>query len=279
MISHQYRFIHFHIPRSAGSTIKDALWRYRDNNKNGPHPKDHPDFYGEYDWHLYGFNTDKEFDKRPIEKIEYEGKVVGEAERHNEVSGSINHMGNDFYDYVTHFLAEASTPYSHTYGKEKFNEYYKFAFVRNPWDRFVSLWFKFKQEKKLQENFNNLYGLNFDSEFTEMEEVLRFLWLADKKGMLLPRWFKPQYEYIHLSNLRLLINYVGVYEKLQFCFDFLCDRIDFPHCKLPWSEDKHRRKEKDKKHYSEFYVPRTRDMIADIYREDLRTWRFYEFEG
>ena len=254
MISHQYRFIHFHIPRTAGSTIKDALWRYRDNNKNGPHPKDHSDFYGEYDWHLDGFNTDK-------------------------VVGDINHMGNDFYDYVTHFLAEASTPYSYTYGKEKFNEYYKFAFVRNPWDRFVSLWLTFKREEQLQENFNNLYDLNFDNEFTEMEEVLRYLWLADKKGMLLPRWFKPQYEYIHLSNLRLLINYVGVYEKLQFCFDFLCDRIDFPHCKLPWSEDKHRRKEKDKKHYSEFYVPRTRDMIADIYREELRTWSFYEFEG
>ena len=180
---------------------------------------------------------------------------------------------------ISYINGHAHTCIKDVQAEKDLSSYFKFTFVRNPWDRFVSLWLTFKREEKLQENFNNLYDLKLDNDFTEMEEVLRYLWLAHKKGMLLPRWFKPQYEYIHLSNLRLLINYVGVYEKLQFCFDFLCDRIDFPHCKLPWSEDKHRRKERDKKHYSEFYVPRTRDMIADIYREDLRTWSFYEFEG
>ena len=63
---------------------------------------------------------------------------------------------------------------------------------------------------------------------------------------------------------------------LQFCFDFLCDRIDFPQRELPWSEDKHRRKEKDKKHYTEFYEKRTENMIRDVYSEDIRTWG-YEF--
>ena len=62
----------------------------------------------------------------------------------------------------------------------------------------------------------------------------------------------------------------------QFCFDFLCDRIDFPQRELPWSEDKHRRKEKDKKHYTEFYEKRTENMIRDVYSEDIRTWG-YEF--
>ena len=47
----------------------------------------------------------------------------------------------------------------------KWENYYKFAFVRNPWDRFVSLWVKFKEEVKLQENFNMLYGLNIDHDF------------------------------------------------------------------------------------------------------------------
>ena len=61
MISHQYRFIHFHIPRTAGSSVQDCLWggRSAENNNTGMHPRDSPDFYGEYDWHLDGFNTDK----------------------------------------------------------------------------------------------------------------------------------------------------------------------------------------------------------------------------
>jgi hypothetical protein len=113
----------------------------------------------------------------------------------------------------------------------------------------------------------------------EMEEVLRFLWLADKKGMLLPRWWKPQYEFVHNKEPRVLTNLVGRYENLQHNFDFLCEKlIDYPKCTLPWSEDKYRRREKEKKHYTEFYIPRTRDMIADIYREDIRTWH-YEFEN
>ena len=36
------------------------------------------------------------------------------------------------------------------------------------------------------------------------------------------------------------------------------------------------RKEKDKKHYTEFYEKRTENMIRDVYKEDIRTWG-YEF--
>ena len=43
MISKQYRFIQVHIPRTAGSSIQDALWRYRDLNTEGVHPQRHAD--------------------------------------------------------------------------------------------------------------------------------------------------------------------------------------------------------------------------------------------
>jgi len=261
MISHQYRFIQFHIPRTGGSSVRDALWRYREDEKAGPHPKDHPDFFGEYDWHLYGFNP-----------VNGPGRVGGG-------SSETEHIGHEIHNYVVNFLAQDSQPYSLSYGKEKFNEYFKFAFVRNPWDRFVSLWIKFKEDRNLRENFNSIYNLPEGWIPDEMEEVLRFLWLADKKGMLLPRWWKPQYEFVHNKELRVLTNLVGRYENLQHNFGFLCEKwIDYPKRTLPWSEDKYRRREKEKKHYTEFYVPRTRDMIADIYREDIRTWH-YEFEN
>ena len=94
MISHQYRFIYFHIPRTAGSSIEDALWRYRDHPQKGPHPKDHPDYYGNYDWHLHGFDK----------------------ENFGNGYNNIKHVGNRFYEYATHLLAEASQPYSYNYG-------------------------------------------------------------------------------------------------------------------------------------------------------------------
>jgi len=255
MISKKGRFIFFHIPRTGGSSVQDCLWgeRSQDNNNIGNHPRDNADYYGPYDWHLYGFNP---------------------QENSNDVGDVVGHVGQGLYDWNTKFLAEDSHPYSLNYGKEKFQQYFKFTFVRNPWDRFISLWFKFKEEPKLQTQFNGLFDLHLDTDFKEPQELLRYLLLAHKKGLLLPRWFKTQYEYVHDQNLRVLINYIGQYEKFQFCFDFLCDRIDVPHKVLPWSEEKHRRHNKEKKHYKDYYDNFMINAIAEIYYNDIRTWHY-----
>jgi len=257
MISKRGRFIFFHIPRTGGSSVQDCLWggRNQDNNNVGNHPRENPDYYGPYDWHLHGLNP---------------------QENSNEVEDVVGHIGQGIYDWNTNFLAQDSNPYSLNYGKEKFNEYFKFTFVRNPWDRFISLWMKFKEEPKLQEQFNGLFDLHIDTDFKEPQEVLRYLLLAHRKGIMMPRWFKPQYEYIHDENLRVLTNYVGTYEKFQFCFDFLCERIDVPHKTLPWGGEEHRRHNKEKKHYTDYYDPVMINAVAEIYHNDIRTWK-YEF--
>ena len=257
MISKRGRFIFFHIPRTGGSSVQDCLWggRSQDNNNVGNHPRANPDYYGPYDWHLHGLNP---------------------QENSNEVEDVVGHIGQGIYDWNTNFLAQDSNPYSLNYGKEKFNEYFKFTFVRNPWDRFISLWMKFKEEPKLQEQFNGLFELHIDTDFKEPQEVLRYLLLAHRKGIMMPRWFKPQYEYIHDENLRVLTNYVGTYEKFQFCFDFLCDRIDVPHKTLPWAGEEHRRHNKEGKHYTDYYDPVMINAVAEIYHNDIRTWK-YEF--
>jgi len=257
MISKQGRFIFFHIPRTGGSAVQDCLWGGRTNTQAGSHPRDTTDYYGPYDWHLHGFNPDK-------------NKEV----YNNDVGDVVGHVGQGIYDWNTNFLAQESQPFSLNYGKEKFEEYFKFTFVRNPWDRFISLWVKFKEEVKLQEQFNGLFDLHIDTDFKEPQELLRYLLLAHRKNLLLPRWFKSQYEYVHDENLRVLTNYVGMYEKFQFCFDFLCDRIDKPHQSLPWSSEKHRRKKKDGKHYTEWYDDLMISTVAEIYYQDIRTWGY-----
>ena len=285
MISKKGRFIFFHIPRTGGSAVQDCLWggRSQENNNTGNHPHDNPDYYGPYDWHLYGFRNNKsrvlgaQKDTGPVEvgvhKEEYRTRIVTGPEPVGDVVG---HVGQGIYDWNTNFLAQDSHPYSLSYGKEKFKEYFKFTFVRNPWDRFISLWIKFKEETKLQEQFNGLFDLHIDTDFKEPQEVLRYLLLAHRKGIMMPRWFKPQYEYIHDENLKVLTNYVGTYEKFQFCFDFLCDRIDIPHKTLPWGGEEHRRHNKEKKHYTDYYDPVMINAVAEIYHNDIRTWQ-YEF--
>ena len=286
MISKKGRFIFFHIPRTGGSSVQDCLWggRSAENNEQGSHPHDNPDYYGPYDWHLYGFKNNKsrtledQKDTGPIEIREHKEKVEDDRPSFSEAGDVVGHIGQGLYDWNTNFLAQDSHPYSLNYGKEKFKEYFKFTFVRNPWDRFISLWIKFKEEVKLQEQFNGLFDLHIDTDFKGPEEVLRYLLLAHKKNLLLPRWFKPQYEYVHDQNLGILTNYIGQYEKFQFCFDFLCDRIEVPHKTLPWGEEEHRRHNKEKKHYTDYYDPVMINAVAEIYYDDIRTWQ-YEFEN
>ena len=144
MISKQGRFIFFHIPRTGGSAVQDCLWGGRTEEKDGHHPRDNIDYYGPYDWHLHGFNQDK--------NKEVYNNDVGDV-------SIVEHIGQSLYDWNTEYLSQGSQPISLGYGKEKFEEYFKFTFVRNPWDRFISLWFKFKEEIKLQEQFNGLFDL------------------------------------------------------------------------------------------------------------------------
>ena len=113
-------------------------------------------------YQVYLFKQNEKIDNRPAETVEYEGRVIGEMEAYNGVGDVVGHVGQGLYDWNTHFLAQESQPYSLNYGKEKFEEYFKFAFVRNPWDRFISLWVKFKEEVKLQEQFNGLFDLHID---------------------------------------------------------------------------------------------------------------------
>ena len=189
MISKKGRFIFFHIPRTGGSSVQDCLWggRSAENNEQGSHPHDNSDYYGPYDWHLYGFKNNKsrtiedQKDTGPIEIREHKEKVEDDRPSFSEVGDVVGHVGQGLYDWNTNFLAQGSHPYSLNYGKEKFKEYFKFTFVRNPWDRFISLWIKFKEEVKLQEQFNGLFDLHIDTDFKEPEEVLRYLLLAHKK--------------------------------------------------------------------------------------------------
>ena len=99
--------------------------------------------------------------------------------------------------------------------QEMFDEYFKFAFVRNPWSRAVSIY--------------KYFGYGMKSDFKS------FL-LGDFKNKIFEemQWFVgPQSDFIYANDGRLLVDYVGRFEELQDSFDFVCKRIDLPSIKLP----------------------------------------------
>src|SRR3954471_2827170 len=99
--------------------------------------------------------------------------------------------------------------------QEQFNSYFKFAFVRNPWDRMVS--------------FYKYMGLRKGQGFKEflMSDFKNDIWKTRQ-------WFVgPQLDFICDPDGRVAVDFVGRYEQLQADFQKVCQRLNLPVNELP----------------------------------------------
>lgn len=94
--------------------------------------------------------------------------------------------------------------------------YFKFAFVRNPFDRLVSYAYFFYGKEPLMKSHPTLH-------------MKRMLLFPEKERTL---WFRPQVDFVLDSYGALAIDFVGKTEKIQTDFDRVCDRIGLPYQKL-----------------------------------------------
>lgn len=91
----------------------------------------------------------------------------------------------------------------------QFDAYFKFAFVRNPWDRVVS--------------FYKYSGMDARCDF----RTYLFKHFPTRRHP--DFWFvAPQYEYLHDHEGRLLVDMVGRFEKLKEDFVMVCRRLGIP---------------------------------------------------
>ena len=137
------------------------------------------------------------------------------------------------------------------------DDYFKFAFVRNPWSRLYSCY----KSKVIQgQGGCSQYLHRFSRKkisFTDWVKIVS----ADE-NILKDRHFSP----IHT----LLINkdfdsmdFIGKVENYQKDWNTICDKIGIPRRKLP-------RKNKTKhKHYTEYYNSETRELVAERYARDI----------
>ena len=134
--------------------------------------------------------------------------------------------------------------------REHWDGYFKFSFVRNPWDLLVS-WYNFKN-----------VTLDFKSFLTEYE--------FDYRG----RWWWPKSlfytDFLLQQDGTELVDFIGRFENLQEDFNVVCDKIGIPRQDLP-----HARKSKHK-HYTEYYDDETRQIVAEKYAKDIEYFG-YEF--
>ena len=138
------------------------------------------------------------------------------------------------------------------------NDYFKFAFVRNSWDRFLSLY-----KYRVKTNQTNLY-----SNPVPFKEWARNIHTKNPNHYNIPNKNKllmlsEQLDWITDVNDNVNMDFIGRFENLQEDFNIVCDKIDIPRQELP-----HKNKT-DHKHYTKYYDVETREMVAEKYARDI----------
>ena len=141
--------------------------------------------------------------------------------------------------------------------------YFTFAFVRNPWARFLSEYFYLQKE-----NGGRCYVEDFNREFPTFKDFVK------KDGLQCCYWAHDQLQisFVLDTKQNKLVDFIGRFEDMQYDFDYVCGKIGIPKIKLP-----HLNKSKTKqKHYTEYYDDETRDIVANLCKKDIEYFG-YEF--
>jgi len=212
-ISHKYKCIFIHIPKSGGTSILNALDII------------HGDTSTENRKSLVGWISSEDL------------KAYGFA------SPTLQHLtANDIRKIIP---------------EEIFKNYYKFAIIRNPWERMLS-----------QYLFDESLGL--PSIAGKPKKKVSFVeYLKDLSVFLR----QEQYEFITDVNGNLLVDYVGRLENLEKDFKIICKNIGAPEPYLPFENTtKHT-------HYSEYYTEETKQIIQKLFKNDIEMFGYHFEKG
>ena len=145
------------------------------------------------------------------------------------------------------------------FGPITYYRYFRFAFVRNPYDRLASAYYFLRNgginDKDRAFAENHLYRYDNLHDF-----VMNWL---DMDNIQIYHHFKPQHQYIYTRRHRCLVDMIGRYETLGHDFERICNRLGIA-ASLP-----HHNKTSVYDQQSCSYEPSSKRKIRDIYKLDF----------
>jgi hypothetical protein len=138
------------------------------------------------------------------------------------------------------------------------NDYFKFTFVRNSWDRFLSIY-----KYRIKTNQTNLASnpASFKEWAKNIYDKNPKHYNAHNSQKLL--MLSEQLDWITDIDGSINMDFIGRFENLQEDFNTVCDKIGILRQELPhYNKTKH-------KHYTEYYDDETREIVAEKYAKDI----------
>lgn len=144
-------------------------------------------------------------------------------------------------------------------GDQKWSQYYKFAVIRNPWDRTVSAYHWIQRHNKKFKDLSFREYINFIPEN------------SNNRNHPLYRQLRTQSSFIK-SNNNIIIDELFQFEKLQECFRTLNSKFG-----IERKRNESYKLARNRKPYQEYYTKRMSDIIEEFYQDDIQLFD-YKFE-
>ncbi|MBW3019708.1 sulfotransferase family protein [Candidatus Woesearchaeota archaeon] len=170
--------------------------------------------------------------------------------------------------------------YQQLYTETEFKDYFKFTFVRNPWDRLVSA-YHFLITGGMNEQDKNWA----DSNIRQYPDFNSFVkgWL-NRENIYTWKHFIPQFEFVCIEGLEPAVDFIGYFENLEEDFEYVANKLGIQttlqHLNKTERKTKYYGDETveifvdEKKDYTEYYTDETVKIVADVYREDIEIFGY-----
>ncbi len=231
IISHKYKYIFLKTKKTAGTSIEISLSRFcgPDDIVTPISPKDEET---RQELGIFPRNY-----SRPLPIAEYQPRdffqliAPGEKNPQKKVFGS-----HTWAEKIKNLIAP-----------EIWDNYFKFCFVRNPWEQVISRYYFFKsrgRKENLEEFCNNV----------DLARNLKIYTIDDK----------------------IAVDFVGKYENLRDDLGIICGQLNIPFDNwLPHAKGGMRT---DRRHYSEILTKEHANLIREKCAQEIE-WFGYEFEA
>ena len=212
IISHKHKFIFFKTRKTAGSSIQVSLAK---------HCGEDDIITGQYrdgvddDSHSAGLNMNNFYTTHPHPEI-------------NQTKSFLDNLNPNIW-----------------------KDYFKFAFVRNPYEIAVSRYFWERRGKG-------------EVESCSVDDFKRWV-KFDLSG--------KNYDWLHnyiTINDKIELDYIGRYENLSDDYNYICNKLNLPVDDLPFKKGGFR----DKKHYSEYYDDETKHIVGKFFEKDIKLFGY-----
>ena len=156
-------------------------------------------------------------------------------------------------------------------GKKTYDESFTFSSVRNPYSRAVSMYKheSWSSAKSFKDFCYMVKNKKYPNDYSRWHSstLIEHIALSPKLPSLsfsniLKEKVQPAFSLSKFSNLQ--VDFVVKLKNLQDDMNIVCDKLEIPHRKFS------QKNKSEHKHYTEYYNDETKQIVAEIYAEDIK---------